>query len=124
MRRQIDNTILEMALVGLNAKRDEVIRKMAEIEQQLRGRKNPTATGAALLLPAAAKPKRTMSAAVRKRMAAAQKKRWAAHRAQSVSGESARSAKPKRRLSAAGRAAIVAATKKRWALKRAAAATN
>jgi hypothetical protein len=28
MRRQIDNAVLDMALVGLNAKRDELIRKV------------------------------------------------------------------------------------------------
>ena len=35
MRRQIDTAILEMALVGFNAKRDEVVQKMADIERQL-----------------------------------------------------------------------------------------
>jgi hypothetical protein len=29
VRRQIDNTLLEMALVGFNAKRDEIVEKIA-----------------------------------------------------------------------------------------------
>jgi hypothetical protein len=47
MRRQIDNSVLEMALVGYNAKRDEVVQKMADIERQLGiRRKGALASGA------------------------------------------------------------------------------
>ena len=117
MRRQIDNSILEMALLGYQARRAEVMEKMAEIERQLGAYgKGAKADGAT----AATKPKREMSAAGRARIAEAQRKRWAVSKQQPVAAKA--TGKPKRRLSAAGRAAIIAATKKRWALKRAEAA--
>lgn len=56
----------------------------------------------------AARKKRTMSAAGRKRIAAAQKARWAKKAGKKV-------VKAKRKISAAGRARIAAAQKKRWA---------
>jgi hypothetical protein len=113
MRRQIDSSLLEMALVGYQAKRDEVVQKMAEIESQL---------GVATAPSAAAEPKRKMSAAGRRAISAAQRKRWAASKKAAQPPAMPEAPKAKRRLSKAGRAAIVAATKRRWALKRAEAA--
>ena len=96
MARQTDNSILEMALVGYSAKRDEVVQKMADIQRQL-GASAPTAQ---------VKRKHNISAAGRASIAEGQRRRWAASK---ESAESPASSKPKRRLSKAGRAAIVAA---------------
>ena len=79
MRRQIDSSVLEMALVGFNAKRDEVVQKMADIERQLGiRRKGASAPSAPAKTPtAAAKPRRRLSAAGKRAIRAALKKRWA-----------------------------------------------
>ena len=84
VRRQIDNTLLEMALVGLNARRDEVIRKMADIERQLGGHpKMASAPNRSVRASAAAaKPKRKLSAAGKRAIRAALKKRWATFHAE------------------------------------------
>ena len=60
------------------------------------------------------KPKRTMSAAARRKIGMAMKARWAKQKG------TAQPAKRKRKLSAAGRARIVAALKARWAKVKAA----
>jgi hypothetical protein len=59
------------------------------------------------------KPKRTISAASRRRMAAAQRARWAKQKAGS------KRTKPKRTISAAARRKIAAAQRARWAKVRA-----
>jgi hypothetical protein len=83
MRRQIDQSVLEMALVGYNAKLEEVIQKMAEIQRQLGVRgKGVVASAVAEDAAGAAKPKRQLSAAGKKAIQAALKKRWAAFHAQ------------------------------------------
>jgi hypothetical protein len=83
MRRQIDQAVLEMALVGYTAKLDEVIQKMADIQRQLGVRGKGVAAPAAPAHAAlAAKPKRKLSAAGKKAIQAALKKRWAAFHAQ------------------------------------------
>src|SRR5450759_622481 len=114
MRRQIDNSLLEMALVGYSARRDVVVQKMADIHRQLGGR----APAPAMTPTTGAKAKRKMSAGGRARIAEAQRKRWAASKKSAEPGPQ-EAAKPKRRLSKAGRAAIVAALNKRWAAKKA-----
>jgi hypothetical protein len=112
VRRQIDNTLLEMALVGLNAKRDEVIRKMADIERQLGGHRKvgsaPSATAAAAT--AAAKPKRKLSAAGKRAIRAALKKRWAAFHAKAgaVKPATQGAKKQKRTMSPAVKARLAA----------------
>jgi len=58
-----------------------------------------------------AKPRRTMSAAARKRISLAQKARWAKAKGHAP--------KPKRTISAAGRKRIAAAQRARWAKVRA-----
>jgi hypothetical protein len=116
MRRQIDNSLLEMALVGYQARHDEVLQKMADIKRQM---------GATPVLGARRtgekKPKRKMSAAGRKAIAEAQRRRWAASKKAAEPPAPPGTRKAKRKLSRAGRAAIIAATKK-GGLKRAEAA--
>jgi hypothetical protein len=63
------------------------------------------------------KPRRTLSAASRRKISAAQKARWAKR---SGSSGAASTAKPKRTMSAAGRRRIAAAQRARWAKVRAA----
>jgi hypothetical protein len=109
-----------MALVGYSAQRDEVVRKMADIERQL-GVRSKQAKLPATAPAAEAKPKHKISAAGRRAIAEAQKKRWAESKksAGAPAKAASKAGKPKRRLSQAGRAAIVAALKKRWAAKKA-----
>jgi hypothetical protein len=61
---------------------------------------------------ASAAPRRTMSAASRRRISIAQKARWAKHTA---SNGQASSSRPKRTMSAAARRKIAAAQRARWA---------
>ena len=114
MRRRIDRSLLEMALAGYQAKREEVVQKMADIKRQLGAEAAPVAarTGEG-------KRRRKMSAAGRKAIAEAQRKRWAASKKSTEPSAAPEAPKAKPRLSEAGRAAIIAGTKKRWALKRA-----
>jgi len=105
----LDATVLQAALQGLEQQRTEVEKRIATVRALLGARK-PEAGVA----PSGGKPKRTRSAAARKRMAAAQRKRWAALKAAQKE-----SAPKKRRLSAEGRRNIIEATKKRWAAFRA-----
>jgi len=107
---KVDDTILEMALVGYQSQLDGLSAKMAAIRAQL-GQRGPGRPKAAAIGTDGAGPKkRTLSAAARARISAAQKKRWAARKQPQVQTE-----KPKRKLSAAGRRAIQEATRKRWA---------
>jgi hypothetical protein len=62
------------------------------------------------------KPRRTLTAAARRRIAAAQRARWAK---QKSAAHTPGTARPKRRMSAAGIARIRAAAKRRWAKVRA-----
>jgi len=101
----LDATVLQAALQGLEQQRTEVEKSIATVRAMLGARKPKLAE-----VPASPKPKRTRSAATRKRMAAAQRKRWAALKAAQKE-----SAPKKRRLSAEGRRNIIEATKKRWA---------
>lgn len=110
MRRQIDNAVLEMALVGYNAKRDEIVEKMADIERQLGVlRKGASPPRVAAQAPTAAKPKRTMSAAGKRAIRAGVKKRWAAFHAKAAVKPAKQSAKkPKRTMSPAVKARLAA----------------
>jgi hypothetical protein len=74
MAKQVDGSILEMALVGYAAELRNIEGKMAAIRKQLGGRVSITS----LSFSGGAGPKRQMSAAARKRIALAQKKRWRA----------------------------------------------
>jgi hypothetical protein len=76
----MDRSILEAALIGYQHQLAQARIAVADIEKQLGGR------GAGRLRATAeepeARPRRTMSAAARKRIADAQKKRWAAYKKQ------------------------------------------
>jgi len=102
--RTIQPWLLEAALLGLEQSRQRTEGQIAEVQRLLAPRHRPTP------VPAVARPKRTISAAGRKRIAAAQRKRWAA-----LKKAKKESAPKKRRLSAEGRRHIIEATRKRWA---------
>lgn len=110
---------LEMALVGLNARREEVLQRMADLQRQLGGRsKGVSASTLAHEATAAKKVERKLSASARKRIADAQKLRWAKfHKAAkpaapakkaTVKKAASEKAPPKRRMSAAAKAKLVA----------------
>jgi hypothetical protein len=80
----IDTEILQMALVGLNIRRAEVLRAIEAIEGRLGGRSKAGWTEGPT---AEAKPKHKISAAARKRIVLAQRKRWAAYRAKKNAGD-------------------------------------
>jgi hypothetical protein len=117
MRRQIDNSVLEMALVGYNARRNEVVQKMAAIERQSGvRRKGASAPRVATKTPTAdARPKRTMTAAGKRAVRAAQKKRWAAFHAKADAKKPAKN--PKKTMSPAVKASLVANLAKARAAK-------
>ena len=111
MRRQIDNDLLEMALLGYKTKREEVIVKMAEIEGMLRGQaRGVSASSANTATPSASKPKRKLSAAGRRAIRAGVKKRWAAFHAKSSAPKTVTKAKgkAKRVLSPSAKAKLTA----------------
>jgi hypothetical protein len=115
---KVDNTILEMAIVGYQSEAARISAKIADIKAQLGlpgpGRPKATATAATGPDHAAPAKGRMMSKSARARIAAAQRARWAA-----LKQEQAQPVKPKKRkLSAAGLKAIREATKRRWAAYR------
>src|SRR5215470_5046863 len=69
--------------------------------------------------PNGARPKRTMSAAARRRIAQAQRARWAKFKKQSPNTNVKSISSGPRRISAAGRKRIAAAARARWARVRA-----
>ncbi len=112
----LNRTILEAALVGLEAQKERTEAQIAQVRAMLPSRPGEAATSP----EAPPRKRRKMSAAGRKAIAEAQGKRWAeAKKATEPAPQEA--AKPKRKLSRAGRAAIVADMKKRWRLQKAAA---
>jgi hypothetical protein len=118
---KVDNTLLEMAIVGYQREVARTSAKIADIKAQLGqvGPGRPKATVATVTATDHAAPakRRIMSKSARARIAAAQKARWAAQKKQQA--QPATSAKPKKRkMSAAGLKAIREATKKRWAAYR------
>ncbi|MGA3077434.1 MAG: hypothetical protein ABSG56_27590 [Bryobacteraceae bacterium] len=120
----VDNSMLEMAIVGYQSEVERIGSKIADIKAQLgqRGPGRPKATAATIAAAAGTdhaglQKRRTMSKAGRARIAAAQRARWAALKRQKTQPE--QPVKPtKRKLSAAGLKAIREATKKRWAAYR------
>jgi hypothetical protein len=78
----VDKSILEAALIGLEQQKSEIDAKAAEIRRRLRGL--PAGAAKAEAEPAA-RAKRVLSPAARKRIAAATRKRWAAYRAAKAS---------------------------------------
>lgn len=80
MRRQIDKSVLEMALVGYESERRKIEDAMAAIHNLLGVRSkgaSASTVGVASKPTAEAKPKRKMSAAGKRAIRAALKKRWA-----------------------------------------------
>jgi len=115
-----NHSILEAALVGLEAQKKRIEDRIAEVRAMLLGR-----PGQAAATPEATLGKRRkFSALTRSRMKAAQQRRWAKIRGESEPPAQARPEAPKakRKLSAAGKKAIQEAVKRRWAQKRAEAA--
>ncbi len=110
MRRQIDDDVLEMALLGYKTRREDVIRKMAEIEALLRGRGAAPSAAKTGTPVAAAKPKRKLSAAGRRAIRAGVKKRWAAFHAKASALKTAKKApaKAKRVMSPSAKAKLTA----------------
>jgi hypothetical protein len=87
----LDATVLQAALEGLEQQRLETEKRITTVRALLGARK-PKA-GAA---PASTKPKRTISAAGRKRIAAAQRKRWAELKARQAAKLAKRRPKPRK----------------------------
>ena len=77
----IDIATLQAALVGYQARLDELTAKMDEIRKVIRQRSGPGLRSFIEAKGKAPRKRRRLSAAARKRIAAAQKKRWAAYRA-------------------------------------------
>jgi hypothetical protein len=73
----VDKSILEAALIGLEQQKAEIDAKAAEIRKRLRG----LPAGSKSEAEPAARAKRVLSPAARKRIAAATRKRWAEYRA-------------------------------------------
>src|ERR1051325_5754561 len=118
--RKSDENILNAALIGLEAKKQQIESQMSEVRQMLSG-DAPGQHNETAIPVRGRRGRRRMSASARARIAEAQRKRWAAQRG-GAQVPSAGAAKPKakRKLSAAGRRAIIEATKRRWAKVRAA----
>lgn len=121
MRRQIDHSLLEMALIGYEAERRKIEEKIGEIRRELGVRSNRGAAPAAEgEIP---KPKHKMSAAAKKRIAAAQKKRWAAFHAKKAEKPAAakktatKKAAPRKAMSADVKQKRIAALAKARAAK-------
>ena len=112
MPKQLDRSVLEMAMIGYQRSLENIEEKIADIRRQL-GIRPPKA--AASVATGEARPKRQMSAAARKRIALAQKKRWAAfHQAKEPAPKKAAA---KRKLSPARKAALLANLAKARAAK-------
>ena len=114
MPKQLDRSVLEMALIGYQRSLENIEEKIADIRRQLGIR---PAKAAAPVAPGGAKPKRKMSAVARKRIALAQKKRWAAFHQAKKPAPAPKKAAVKRKLSPARKAALLANLAKARAAK-------
>jgi hypothetical protein len=104
--------IIEAAIAGFEAQKQNVEAQIAELRAMLTGTPAaPTKRG---------RTKRKLSPEALERIREGQRRRWATAKGKAAAAPE-EAPKPKRKLSAAGRKAIVAALKKRWAAKRAAA---
>jgi hypothetical protein len=103
----VDKSILEAALIGLEQQKSEIEAKTAEIRRRLRGLGSTASVKAEPAAPAA-RAKRVLSPAARKRIADATRKRWAAYRA-AKEGKAAPK-KPGRKKGSAKKAAAAEAT--------------
>ena len=114
MPKQLDRSVLEMALIGYQRSLENIQEKIADIQRQLGIR---PAIAAAPVTAGGAKPRRQMSAVARKRIALAQKKRWAAFHQAEEPAPAPKKAVAKRRLSPARKAALLANLAKARAAK-------
>jgi hypothetical protein len=78
----MDQSLLEAALLGLEAQKDRLESQIASVKSMLEKRSpgRPKATGSGESVGIKAPKKRLLSPEARERIAAAQKKRWAAAR--------------------------------------------
>uniref|UniRef100_Q01RH8 R27-2 protein n=1 Tax=Solibacter usitatus (strain Ellin6076) TaxID=234267 RepID=Q01RH8_SOLUE len=120
---EIDDSILQAALIGFSVRRGEIAEKIAELERKLAGRSRNTATVAQEhTVPSV---KRTISAKGRAAIGAATKKRWAEFRKARAANATKTTVKkaapprpvPKRKLSPAAKAKLVANLAKARAAK-------
>ena len=114
MPKQLDRSVLEMALIGYQRSLENIQEKIAGIQRQLGIR---PAKAAASVTTGEAKPKRQMSAVARKRIALAQKKRWAAFHQAEKPAPAPKKVVVRRRLSPARKAALLANLAKARAAK-------
>jgi hypothetical protein len=115
-----NHSILEAALVGLEAQKRRIEAQIAEVRAML-----PSGPGQVATTPEATpRKRRKFSSATRRRMKEAQQHRWAKIRGEADPPARAKPEAPKaeRKLSAAGKKAIQEAVEQRWAKKRAEAA--
>jgi hypothetical protein len=102
---------LENALHELKVKRDRAQSEVEKLNQVIVGIESLNGTGVSHNTN---QPKRTISAASRRKMALAQKKRWASLKKESQSVSAPSSAPAKRTMSASARRKIAAAQRARW----------
>jgi hypothetical protein len=116
MPTKLHRAILEAALIGIDAQKQKLDERAAEIRQMLGDGPNQAASPTSDTAP---RRRRTLSAEARKRIAQAQKARWAKFHGESRSAKStiAPTAKPKRKFSPAAKAKLVANLKKARAAK-------
>jgi hypothetical protein len=107
--------ILAAAVIGFEARKEQIDHRIAELRSLLNGGRSETAAAA---LPEIAKPPKRRSAAVRRKMALAQRARYA--KLKHSSEPPPETSKPNRKLTAAGRKRIIEANKRRWAAVKAA----
>jgi hypothetical protein len=108
---------LENALQELTVKRDQAQSEVEKLNQVISGIESLNGIG---MSHTTNQPKRTISAASRRKMALAQKKRWASLKKESQSVSAPSSAPKKRTMSTAARKRISLVQKARWAKIRAA----
>ena len=95
---QHDESLLSYALVGMEAAKETIEQKIAEIKVQLAGATKGIKKAVEVFTEGApVKKRRALSAAARKRIAAAQKKRWAAVREANADSSKKGKSKPKRK---------------------------
>jgi hypothetical protein len=128
MPNDLNGSILQAALEGLERRREQIEEDIRSVRSMLggteparRGPGRPQKTEAEPVTEQASAPqkRRGMSAAGRRAIAQAQRKRWAAKRSENQTP--AKWAISKRRFSPAVRKRLAEAMRQRWALKRTAA---
>src|ERR1039458_3350402 len=104
---KLTTEIVTAAILGMEAQKEKLDSKIAELRAWLTG---GPAKPAAAAEPVTPKIRRKMSAAGRKAIAEAQRKRWAASKKTTEPSAQEAAPRKKRKLSRAGRAGIADAT--------------